>query len=415
MFAGIRMTSNQTNGALHGIRVIDLSRILAGPWATQVLADLGAEVIKIEAPNGGDGTRAWGPPFIDGEGSDAAYFTSCNRNKRSVCVDFSKPAGAALITDLVKSADVFVQNFKVGGLDKYGLDAKTLQALNPKLIYCSISGFGSTGPYATRPGYDFLIQAMGGLMSVTGAPDGTPGAEPMKTGVAICDLFTGLYASNAIQAALLHRQQSGQGQHIDCSLLDTQIAMLANQASNWLVGNEVPKRLGNEHPNIVPYKAYEVADGHLIIAVGNDSQFQNLCTVLKLSELGTDERFSTNPLRVTNRLELDQALMPVLLTWLRNELLDALEAANVPAGPIRRVDEVFNDPHIDARALKVMQTRSDGAQIASVGFPVQLSQTPATYRHAPPALGENTEDVLKNELNVSNDVMDQLRRDGIIG
>jgi len=409
------MTSIQSTGALEGIQVIDLSRILAGPWATQVLADLGAEVIKIEAPNGGDGTRAWGPPFVDGEGSDAAYFTACNRNKRSVCVDFSKPAGAKLVTELVKTADVFVQNFKVGGLDKYGLDATTLQAINPRLIYCSISGFGSNGPYASRPGYDFLIQAMGGLMSVTGAPDGAPGAEPMKTGVAICDLFTGLYASNAIQAALLYRAQSGLGQHIDCSLLDTQIAMLANQASNWLVGNQVPTRLGNEHPNIVPYKAYEVADGHLIIAVGNDGQFKRLCAVLSLPELASNDQYATNPARVANRVELDRVLVPALQTWKRNELIDALEAVNVPAGPIRRVDEVFNDPHVEARELKVTQARSDGAQISTVGFPVQLSQTPATYRHAPPALGESTEDLLLNELNMSAEAIESLRRDGVIG
>lgn len=408
------MTSNHAKGALSGIRVIDLSRILAGPWATQVLADLGAEVIKIEAPNGGDGTRAWGPPFVEGEGSDAAYFTSCNRNKRSVCVDFSKPAGADLVTELVKNADVFVQNFKVGGLDKYGLDAKTLQAINPQLIYCSISGFGSSGPYALRPGYDFLIQAMGGLMSVTGAPDGAPGAEPMKTGVAICDLFTGLYASNAIQAALLHRSETGQGQHIDCSLLDTQIAMLANQASNWLVGNQIPTRLGNEHPNIVPYKAYEVADGHLIIAVGNDAQFQRLCSVLSLPELADDVRFATNPSRVSHRSALDQVLMPTLRQWQRDELLDALEKSNVPAGPIRQIDEVFNDSHVDARALKVSQTRSDGTQINTVGFPVHLSETPATYRHAPPVLGESTESVLNNELGLSDEAIERLRRDRVI-
>lgn len=408
------MTSNHTTGALEGIRVIDLSRILAGPWATQVLADLGAEVIKIEAPNGGDGTRAWGPPFVEGESNDAAYFTSCNRNKQSVCIDFSKPAGANLVTELVRSADVFVQNFKVGGLEKYGLDAKTLQAINPRLIYCSISGFGSTGPYASRPGYDFLIQAMGGLMSITGAPDGTPGAEPMKTGVAICDLFTGLYASNAIQAALLHRAQSGRGQHIDCSLLDTQIAMLANQASNWLVGNQVPTRLGNEHPNIVPYKAYEVADGHLIIAVGNDAQFQRLCTVLSVPELGSNVLFATNPSRVANRVELDRVLVPALQIWQRNQLIEALEAANVPAGPIRRVDEVFNDPHVEARELKVTQTRSDGVEISTVGFPVQLSETPATYRHAPPVLGEGTESVLQKELDLSAEAIQQLRRDGVI-
>lgn len=412
------MNSNDVNtisqGALHGIRVIDLSRILAGPWATQVLADLGAEVIKIEAPEGGDGTRAWGPPFINGRDSDAAYFTSCNRNKRSVCIDFAKPEGAKLVTELVKTADVLVQNFKVGGLDKYGLDEKSLRAVNPKLIYCSITGFGSTGPYATRPGYDFLIQAMGGLMSVTGAPEGTPGAEPMKTGVAICDLFTGLYASNAIQAALIHRQQSGVGQHIDCSLLDSQIAMLANQGSNWLVGNQVPERLGNEHPNIVPYKAYATADGHFILAVGNDGQFKRFCHVIKQPELAIDERFITNPQRVQYRKELDEIIIPALVLWQRDELLQALEAANVPAGPIRKINEVFEDPHVDARKLKVSQTRADGVKIDTVGFPVQLSETPVTYRHAPPAMGEGTREVLERMLSLSDEELKKFQQNGVI-
>lgn len=409
------MTNNHAPGALDGIKVIDLSRILAGPWATQVLADLGAEVIKIEAPEGGDGTRAWGPPFVSGESGDAAYFMSCNRNKRSVAIDFSTPQGADLVKQLVQGADVVVQNFKVGGLKKYGLDAETLCALNPRLVYCSISGFGSTGPYAQRPGYDFLIQAMGGLMSVTGVPDGQPGAAPMKTGVAICDLFTGLYAANAVQAALLHRERHGEGQHIDCSLLDTQIAMLANQASNWLVGQQVPTRLGNEHPNIVPYKAYEVADGHLIIAVGNDAQFQRLCNALALQDLPTDQRFATNPGRVKNRTALDRALEPALKDWKRDALLLELERANVPAGPIRAVNEVFEDEHIEARHLRVEQQRPSGESIPTVGFPVQLSRTPATYRHAPPALGEATEEVLANELQLSAEAIKSLQDTGVVG
>jgi len=409
------MGTTQASGALDGVRVIDMSRILAGPWATQVLADLGAEVIKIEAPKGGDGTRAWGPPFVAGEGSEAAYFPAANRNMRSVCIDFATEAGATLIRQLVKDADILVQNFKVGGLDKYGLDEKTLCDLNPRLIYCSISGFGSTGPYASRPGYDFLIQAMGGLMSITGAPENAPGSEPMKTGVAICDLFTGLYAANAIQAALIHRQQSGRGQHIDCALLDAQIAMLANQASNWLVGEQVPTRLGNEHPNIVPYKAYAVADGHLIIAVGNDTQFERLCAALELPELPSDKRFATNPARVTNRAALDALLEPALLAWLRDDLLSVLEDAMVPAGPIRGVDEVFNDAHVEARQLRVSQARGDGTKIDTVGFPVQLSETPASYRHAPPALGDSTSDVLQDKLGMTQETLHQLRKDGVIG
>jgi len=409
------MSSTKTVGALDGVRVIDLSRILAGPWATQLLADLGADVIKIESPKGGDGTRAWGPPFVADETSDAAYFTACNRNKRSVCIDFATSTGADLIRELVKDADVLVQNFKVGGLDKYGLDAKTLCELNPRLIYCSITGFGTTGPYATRPGYDFLIQAMGGLMSITGAPEGAPGSEPMKTGVAICDLFTGLYASNAIQAALLHRHQTGHGQHIDCALLDAQIAMLANQASNWLVGKKVPTRLGNTHPNIVPYKAYPVADGHLIIAVGNDTQFERLCRVLELDELPANTDYATNPARVRNREALEAILEAALMDWLRDDLLDALKEAKVPAGPIRSIDEVFSDPHVEARQLRVSQSRSDGTRIDTVGFPVQLSETPASYRHAPPALGESTGDVLQNDLGMSQETLRQLQQDGVIG
>jgi len=409
------MSTATTPGALHGIRVIDLSRILAGPWATQLLADLGAEVIKIESPNGGDGTRAWGPPFVDGDDSDAAYFTACNRNKRSVCIDFANPQGASLIQDLIRDADVVVENFKVGGLAKYGLDADTVCQANPHIVYCSITGFGRTGPYANRAGYDFLIQAMGGLMSITGAADGTPGAEPMKTGVAICDLFTGLYAANAIQAALLHRHTSGRGQHIDCALMDAQLAMLANQASNWLVGQQVPTRLGNEHPNIVPYKVYAVADGHLIIAVGNDGQFSRLCTVLGQPSLASNDLYATNPMRVRHRQTLDQVLEPILLRWQRDDLLQALEQATVPAGPIRAVDEVFADDHVEARGMRVEQQRDDGTRIDTVGFPAQLSETPASYRHAPPALGEGTVDVLQTSLGLSLEQVHRLRSDGVVG
>ncbi|MBA4791589.1 MAG: CoA transferase, partial [Rhizobiales bacterium] len=336
-----------TPGALSHLRVLDLSRVLAGPWASQILGDLGAEVVKVEAP-AGDDTRTWGPPFIpDAEGNrgDAAYFTACNRNKKSITIDFSNPEGAELVRRMAARADIVVENFKVGGLKRYGLDYESLRAINPAIIYCSVTGFGQTGPYSHRAGYDFLIQGMAGLMSITGQPDGTPGGEPMKVGVATCDLFTGMYAAVSILAALTHRERTGEGQHIDCSLFDSQVAMLANQAANWLVGSVEPKRMGNSHPNVVPYRVFPGSDGYVIVACGNDGQFQKLCVALERTDLGEDPRFRTNAGRVADRVELEAELTRTLSALTQHEIIDRLERAQVPCGPINTVPAVFEDPH----------------------------------------------------------------------
>ncbi|MBX2824655.1 MAG: CoA transferase [Gammaproteobacteria bacterium] len=412
-------TSSKGAGALDGLRVIDLSRILAGPWATQALADLGADVIKVESPGSGDGTRVWGPPFLpDTEAADkpadAAYYTACNRNKRSITIDFAQPEGADLVRELVRDADVLVENFKLGGLKKYGLAYDDLKALNPGLVYCSITGFGQTGPYAHRPGYDFLIQAMGGLMSVTGEPDEQPGGGPMKTGVAICDLFTGMYATVSILAALRHRDNTGQGQHIECSLLDTQVAMLANQASNYLVGGVTPGRMGNDHPNVVPYKAYASRDGHVIITCGNDGQFSRLCAVLGCSELATDSRFSTNADRILHRDALDELLNEKISQLDSSALISLLEAANVPCGPIHDVPAVFNNEQVIARELQVDMQRDDGTPVSTVAFPVRLAETPASYRIAPPSLGADTEAVLQELTGMDDERLRKLSAAGII-
>ncbi|HEV7659132.1 MAG TPA: CaiB/BaiF CoA-transferase family protein [Allosphingosinicella sp.] len=329
---------------LSGLKVVELARILAGPWAGQLLADLGAEVIKVERPGGGDDTRAWGPPFA-ADGS-AAYFHGCNRGKSSVAIDLASEAGQAKVRALVADADVLIENFKVGGLARYGLDFASLAAVNPGLIYCSITGFGQDGPYAARPGYDFMIQGMGGLMDLTGDPDG----EPMRAGVAVADLFTGLYASSAILAALRGRDATGRGCHIDMALLDVQVAMLANQAMNYLIGGEAPRRLGNAHPNIAPYQIFAVADGHVIVAVGNDGQFARLCTLLGIA---ADARFATNAGRVGNREALTALLSPAIALRRRDELLAALAAAGIPGGPINTVAQVFADPQVIARGLRV--------------------------------------------------------------
>jgi len=389
------------SGALSGLRVLDLSRVLAGPWSTQILADLGADVVKVEAPEVGDDTRTWGPPFMrDGQNkrTDAAYFACCNRNKRSLTADFSTSEGSELIRGLAKKADILVENFKLNGLKKYGLDYTSLSVANPGLIYCSITGFGQSGPYAHRPGYDFLIQGMGGLMSITGQPDGQPGAEPVKVGVAVCDLFTGMNAATAILAAVHHRQKTGQGQHIDCGLLDSQIAMLANQASNWLNGAHDPVRMGNNHPNVVPYRVFEVADGHVIISCGNDRQFRKLCGALGLAELGGDPRFATNEKRVENRNVIDSLLGAEVLGRSKADVIACLEEAMVPCGPINTVEEVFDDPHVRARGAEVVQKRSDGTTIRSIAFPAHMSKSPATYRMAAPVLGEHTEEIMDEWL-----------------
>ncbi|MDP2452077.1 MAG: CaiB/BaiF CoA-transferase family protein [Polaromonas sp.] len=387
---------------LTGVRVLDLSRVLAGPWAGQLLADLGADVVKVEKPQGGDDTRAWGPPYLkDASGRDtteAAYFLCANRNKRSVAIDIATPAGQAQVRALAQQADVVLENFKVGGLKRYGLDYASLSAANPRLVYCSITGFGQTGPYAARAGYDFLIQGMGGLMSVTGRPDGEPGAGPQKVGVALTDILTGLYATIAVQAALAEREKSGLGQHIDLALLDVQIACLANQASNYLAGQITPRRMGNAHPNIVPYQDFPTADGDIILAVGNDEQFAKFCKVADHPEWSADERFSTNAQRVANRAVLVPLLRQATVMRTSAEWITALEAAGVPCGPINRIDEVFADPQVQSRGLHITMPHALAGSVPLVANPIRLSGSPVTYQRPPPMLGQHTAEVLAQWL-----------------
>lgn len=407
----------EPGAALAHLKVVDLSRILAGPWATQTLADLGAEVLKIEHPAGGDDTRRWGPPFLeeaDGARGDAAYFTAANRNKRSLGIDFAKPEGAALVRALIAGADVVVENFKVGGLAKYGLDYASLAAAHPRLVYCSITGFGQTGPYAPRSGYDFIIQGMGGLMGITGQPDGTPGAGPVKVGVAVADLFTGMYAATSILAALAYRDRTGRGQHIDCALLASQAAMLANQASSWLAGGVEPGRMGNDHPSISPYRVYPVRDGHVILTCGNDGQFRRFCAAVGAEGLAEDPRFGSNPERVAHRAALDREIEAVLAGFDRDDLIARLEAATVPCGPINGVADVFADPHLTAIGTTVPTHRPDGTEIPTVAYPARLSASPAAYRSAPPRLGADTEAVLQERLGLDVAAIARLRADGVL-
>jgi crotonobetainyl-CoA:carnitine CoA-transferase CaiB-like acyl-CoA transferase len=382
-----------------------------------MLADFGAEVIKIEKPGEGDDTRGWGPPFVtngDGTRGDAAYFQAANRGKSSVCIDMASAEGQALIRQLAAKSDVVIENFKVGGLKKYGLDHDSLKAVNPRLIYCSITGFGQDGPYARRAGYDFMIQGMGGIMSITGQPDGAPGAEPMKVGVAFADIFTGLHAVIGITAALYHRERTGQGQYLDLALLDSQVAVLANQALNYLVGGTAPTRLGNAHPNIVPYQTFATADGYIIVAVGNDRQFREFCTLIGRADLAEDERFASNRARVEHRAELIPLLQPPLKTRSTAEWVARLEAAAIPCGPINRLDEVFADAQVRARGLKVELTREDGAVVPGVANPIRFSETPVAYAKAPPQLGADTEQVLTAVLGLSPDQIKALREDGTV-
>ena len=402
------------SGPLDGLRVLDLTRVLAGPWATQMLADFGADVIKIEKPGEGDDTRGWGPPFIrNGDGSlgDAAYFQSANRGKRSVCIDMAKPEGQLIIQNLARQSDVVVENFKVGGLKKYGLDHVSLSAINSRLIYCSITGFGQTGPYANRAGYDFMIQGMAGVMSITGEPEG----QPMKMGVAFSDIFAGLHAVIGIQAALLHREKTGMGQHIDISLLDSQVAVLANQALNYLVGGKVPQRLGNAHPNIVPYQTFESADGHIIIAVGNDRQYAEFCGVIGAQHLAHDDKFKTNRSRVENRQQLVPLLAKFIKAKTTAEWVAALESAAVPCGSINSIDQVFEDPQVLARGLQLGLTRHDGVQIPGVANPIGFSASPVAYDRPPPQLGQDTDGVLRDILKIDNASLAALRASGVIG
>ena len=403
---------------LSGVRVLDLSRVLAGPWAGQLLADLGADVIKVERPGAGDDTRTWGPPYLrdeDGrETAEAAYFLCANRNKRSVTIDMSRPEGQALIRQLAQQADVVLENFKVGGLQQYGLDYAQLAALNPRLVYCSITGFGQTGPYARRPGYDFLIQGMGGLMSVTGRGDDEVGAGPQKAGVALTDITTGLYATIAVQAALAERERSGRGQHIDLALLDVQIACMASQASNYLAGGVVPRRMGNAHPNIVPYADFPTADGDMILAVGNDQQFARFCVIAGHPEWAGDPRFASNPARVANRAVLVPLLRQATVMRTTAEWIAALEAGGVPCGPINRMDQVFADPQVQARGMRIGLPHPLAGTVPLVANPIRLSGSPTSYRHAPPLLGQHTGEVLSEWLGIDAAALAALQHDRVI-
>jgi crotonobetainyl-CoA:carnitine CoA-transferase CaiB-like acyl-CoA transferase len=404
------------SGPLTGLRVFDLTRILAGPMCTQILGDLGADVIKIERPGQGDDTRKWGPPFVkDKDGNDtteSAYYLGINRNKRSVTLDVSKPEGHAIAKNLIARCDIFIENFKVGDMAKYRLDYAELKYEFPRLIYCSITGFGQTGPYANRAGYDFLAQGMGGIMSITGHPDG----EPTKVGVAVTDIVTGIYTSTAILAALHNRQVTGQGQHIDMSLLDSQVGWLGNAGMQYLVSGQAPQRLGNEHPSIVPYSVVKSADGFFILAVGNDSQFQKFSTFAGKPEWATDERFKTNPARVKNRVELYGLINALTETKPTAFWLEGLETLGVPVGPVNDIGQVFNDPHVLARGMKVTMPYPTAAsgEIDLIGNPIKLSGSPVDYHRAPPTIGQHTDEVLKELLFMEDKEIAALRSKGIV-
>jgi len=404
--------------ALGHIRVLDLSRVLAGPWCSQNLADLGADVIKIERPGSGDDTRAWGPPYArDADGrdtSEAAYYLSANRGKRSVTVDIASPDGQVLLRELARSCDVVLENFKVGQLQRYGLDYESLKAIKPDIVYCSITGFGQDGPYAHRAGYDFLIQGMGGLMSVTGERDDLPGGGPQKAGVALTDLMTGMYATIAVLAALTHRDRSGQGQYIDMALLDTQVAMLANVGSNFLNSGKPPKRWGNAHPNIVPYQSFACADGHIIVATGNDGQYRKFVEAGGCPELALDARFATNRLRVEQRDTLVPLLAAMVKTRSRAEWIALLEAAGVPCGPINDVAEAFANEQVQARGMAIDLPHEAAGQVKLVRNPIRMSATPATSNLAPPLLGQHTDEVLRDVLGRSEAEIAALRERGVL-
>ncbi len=412
--------SSAPQGALAGFTVLDLTRVLAGPWCTQTLADLGADVVKIEKPVTGDDTRHWGPPFLkedDGADSDqAAYFACCNRNKRSVTLDISSEEGRSIARQLAAKSDILVENFKVGGLKAYGLDYESLSAVNPRLIYCSITGFGQTGPYAHRAGYDLMVQAMSGLMSVTGMPDGEPGGGPLRTGVAITDIYAGLYATVGILAAVQARHASGKGQHIDISLLDVGMAVLANQGVGYLNSGIVPRRQGNSHPSLAPYQDFPTADGTMLLAIGNDGQFRRFCQATGHPELAQEARFSTNTQRVAHREALEERLSQITRRHRTSEWVDLLEHCAVPCGPINDIAQAFADEQVRARGIAVEMQRDAGdriGSIATVATPLRLSDNPGSLRHAPPALGQHSNEVLK-ELGLDDARLAALRARGVV-
>ena len=413
------MNSHQgPQGALKHVKVLDLSRVLAGPWASQTLGDLGAEIIKIERPGTGDDTRAWGPPFVqdeDGESTgESAYYMCANRNKQSVAVDITKPEGQALVRRLAEQCDVLVENFKTGGLEAYGLDYASLAALNPRLIYCSVTGFGHSGPYAHRAGYDFLIQGMGGLMSVTGKPDGEPGGGPVKVGVALTDILTGLYASTSILAALQAREHTGRGQHIDLALLDVQVACLANQGMNYLYSGKLPQRMGNAHPNTVPYQDFPTADGYMILAIGNDGQFARFCHAAGQQAWAQDARFMTNAARLANRTELVSLIHRITVSKTTKDWIALLEQHAVPCGPINTVRDVFEDPQVRARGMQLSMQHPTAGEVPIVASPIRMSDTPVDYRLAPPQLGQHTNEVLIRHLQMDEQELQHLRHIGVL-
>lgn len=405
-------------GPLSGIRVLDLTRILAGPWATQNLADMGADVIKIERPGTGDDTRAFGPPFIHdqhtGEPLHASYFLACNRGKRSVAIDLSTREGAALVRQLIARCDVVVENFKAGDLARYRLDYASLRDEFPELVYCSLTGFGQTGPYAQRPGYDYLIQGMGGLMSVTGERDGLPGGGPQRAGVAVSDILSGMYAALGIVAALRHRDQGHGGQHIDIGMLDVQVGTLANQALNFLTTGVAPVRVGNGHPNLAPYRSFRTLDGHIIVTIGNDQQFGRLCRALSVDHLAADARFSHNASRVRNRTDLEAMLEPLFLAQSTREWVVALDAARVPCGPINTIDRVFDDPQVIDRGMLKELAHPRSGTVPTVASPLRFSQSPVEYDRAPPLLGADTAEVLMEILSLTDADLSGLQAQGVI-
>jgi crotonobetainyl-CoA:carnitine CoA-transferase CaiB-like acyl-CoA transferase len=404
---------NTNKGALNHIRVLDLTRVLAGPWCAQNLADFGADVIKIERPGAGDDTRHWGPPYLKTANGDdtreAAYYLAANRNKRSVTVDIATAEGQRIIRELAAKSDVVLENYKVGQLAKYGLDYASLKAVKPDIVYCSVTGFGQTGPYAPRAGYDFIVQGIGGFMSITGERDGQPGAGPQKAGVAIADLMTGMYATVAVLTALTHRDRTGEGQHIDMALLDVQVAMLANMASNFFADGKAPERWGNAHPNIVPYQTFGTSDGWIIVAVGNDLQFRKFVAAGGRPEFADDERFATNPARVRNRDLLVPLLAEMVRTCTKAEWIDALEAANVPCGPINTLDEVFENEQVIARGMEEALPHPSGGTVRCARNPIRMSVTPPRAAVPPPMLGEHTDAVLRDMLDYDDARLDALR------